>query len=149
MGYGHSLDLRRRIIEAVEAGAPAREAARRFEVSPSSAIKLVQRWRATGSYAPGQIGGQKQRRLSGREAWLHGVLASEPDVTLAELQRRLAEDGIRISLQAINDTLRALGYSYKKEPTGGGTRARRHRREAAALADLAELAEAGAARVHR
>jgi transposase len=45
MGYGHSLDLRRRIIEAVEAGASAREAARRFDVSPSSAIKLVQRWR--------------------------------------------------------------------------------------------------------
>ena len=37
---------------------------------PSSAIKLVQRWRRTGSYAPGQIGGQKKRRLSGWEDWL-------------------------------------------------------------------------------
>ena len=118
MGYGHSLDLRRRIIEAVEAGASARAAARRFDVSPSSAIKLVQRWRATGSYEPGQVGGQKTRRLSGREDWLHGVMAAEPDITLVELQGRLAEDGIGISLQAINTTLRALGYSYKKKANG-------------------------------
>ena len=37
---------------AVEAGSSAREAARRFEVSPSAAIKLMQRVRATGSAAP-------------------------------------------------------------------------------------------------
>ncbi len=62
MGYRHSLDLRRRIIAAVAAGASARAAVRRFDVSPSSAIKLVQRWHRTGSYAPGQIGGQRKRR---------------------------------------------------------------------------------------
>ncbi len=45
MGNGHSLDLRRRIIAAVRAGASAREAARRFDVSPSSAITLARRWR--------------------------------------------------------------------------------------------------------
>jgi len=44
MGYGHSLDLRRRIIAAVEAVALAREAGRRFEVSASSAVNLVRRW---------------------------------------------------------------------------------------------------------
>ncbi len=43
MGYGHSLDLRVRIIEDVNAGASAREAARRFNVSASSAIKLARR----------------------------------------------------------------------------------------------------------
>lgn len=82
MGYGHSLHLRRRIIDAVTAGASAREAARRFDVSASSAIKLVRRWRQTGSYAPGQIGGQKKRRLAGREDRLHGVMAQQPDITL-------------------------------------------------------------------
>jgi len=68
MGYGESLDLGRRIIEAVAGGASAWEAARRFAVSPSSAIKRVQRWRRTGSYAPGRIGGQKKRRLADHEA---------------------------------------------------------------------------------
>ena len=125
MGYGHPLALRLRIIDAVAAGASAREAARRFAVSPSSSINLVRRWRETGSCAPGQIGGQKTRKLAGREDWLHAVMASEPDVTLMEMQGRLAGKGIRISLQAINTTLRALGYSYKKNAPGGGTRSRR------------------------
>ncbi|MCH7692868.1 MAG: helix-turn-helix domain-containing protein, partial [Proteobacteria bacterium] len=53
MGYGHSLDLRQRIIEAARSGSSARAAARRFGVSASSAINLVARWRNTGSYAPG------------------------------------------------------------------------------------------------
>lgn len=118
MGYGHPLALRSRIIDAVKAGAAAREAARRFAVSPSSAINLVRRWRATGSYEPGQVGGQKKRKLAGREGWLHAVMASEPDITLAELQKRLAGKGVHISQQAINTTLRALGYSYKKKRNG-------------------------------
>lgn len=116
MGYGHSLDIRGRIIGAVGFGSSARAAARRFGVSASSAITLVSRWRRTGSYAPGQVGGQKKRRLSGHEDWLHEVLSAEPDITLRELQDRLADKGIGISRQSINDTLHALGYRYKKKP---------------------------------
>lgn len=55
MGYGHSLDLRSRIIDAVRNGSSARGAAERFGVSASSAITLVSRWRETGSFAPGQV----------------------------------------------------------------------------------------------
>ncbi len=47
-----SMDLRLRIVGAVERGSSIREAARRFAVSPSAAIKLMQRVRATGSAAP-------------------------------------------------------------------------------------------------
>ena len=52
-----SADLWRRLVRAVEAGSSAREAARRFEVSPWAAIKLMQRVRETGSAAPTRIGG--------------------------------------------------------------------------------------------
>lgn len=121
MGYGHSLDLRRRIVEAADAGSSARAAARRFGVSISSAVTLVSRWRKTGSYAPGQVGGQKKRKLSGHEDWLHEVMTAEPDITLRELKERLADRGIEISRQSINDTLRALGYRYKKNGACGGT----------------------------
>ena len=125
MGYGHSLDLRQRIIATVQSGGSARAAARRFGVSVSSAINLVRRWRMTGSYAPGQVGGQKKRKLSGHEDWLHDVMSCEPDITLAELRDRLTAKGISISLQSINDTLHALGYRYKKNRACGGTIARR------------------------
>jgi transposase len=40
-----STDLRERVIEAVEMGASRHEAADRFEVSVSSAVKWHQRWR--------------------------------------------------------------------------------------------------------
>ncbi len=115
MGYGHSLDLRRRIIDVAEEGASARAAGRRFNVSESSAVKLVRRWRETGSYAPRQVGGQRKRRLAEYEDWLHEVMVAEPDITLTELRERLADMGVNISRQAINTALHALGYRYKKK----------------------------------
>ena len=127
MGNVHSLDLRSRILSAVLAGASARAAARRFDVSASSAIKLVRRWRETGSHAPARIGGHRKRMLCERFDWLHSMMATEPDITLAELQRHLAEEGVSVSMQTINVTLRDLGYSYKKNGACGGTRAHRRR----------------------
>ena len=53
-----SLDLRERVLEAVETGASRREAAERFEVSASSAVKWMQRWHETGSVAAKPTGGK-------------------------------------------------------------------------------------------
>ncbi len=55
-----SQDLRERIVRAVAQGRSARQAAQRFEVSPSTAVKLMQRVRQTGSTAPGKIGGHRR-----------------------------------------------------------------------------------------
>ena len=41
-----SQDLRARIVRAVEDGSSARQAEVRFDVSPSTAVKLMQRYRA-------------------------------------------------------------------------------------------------------
>jgi putative transposase len=54
-----SMDLRLRIVRAVEGGSSIREAARRFALSPSAAITLMQRVRATGSAAPDRYGGHR------------------------------------------------------------------------------------------
>jgi transposase-like protein len=51
MARPYSDDLRERVVEAVEAGASRREAADRFEIAPSSAIKWLQRWHEGGSAA--------------------------------------------------------------------------------------------------
>ena len=50
-------DIRTRILAAIETGASCRSAAKRFGVSESAAIKLMRRYRKTGSAAPGKIGG--------------------------------------------------------------------------------------------
>ena len=61
------MDLRVRIVAAVERGSSIREAARRFAVSPSAAIKLMQRVRATGSPAPAGYGGHRRPLLAAYE----------------------------------------------------------------------------------
>ena len=45
----HDIGIRFGLIEAVEAGASRREAAESFNLSPSSAVKWLQRWRDSGS----------------------------------------------------------------------------------------------------
>lgn len=66
-----SLDLRERIVAAVEGGL-SRRAAERFQVSERYAIKLLQRWKRTGSMVPGRMGGSKRFAHE-----LHEVLAHE------------------------------------------------------------------------
>ena len=57
MPKSYSSDLRERVIEAVEMGASRHEAAERFDVSVSSAVKWLQRWRESRSAAPKPRGG--------------------------------------------------------------------------------------------
>lgn len=110
-----SADLRRRLVRAVEAGSSAREAARRFEVSASAAIKLVRRVRETGSAAPAKVGGYRKPLLVGHEGLLHELTEAKPGITLVELQVALQERGIEPgSLSTIWSTLRRLGLRHKK-----------------------------------
>ena len=62
-----SQDLPRRLVQAVEGGSSAREAARRVAVSESAAIKLIRRVRETGSAKPARIGGYRKPLLAGHE----------------------------------------------------------------------------------
>jgi transposase len=112
-----SLDLRLRIMRAVEQGSSIRRAARRFAVSPSAAIKLMQRVRATGSPAPARYGGHRRPLLAAYEADLERLVEATPDITLAELQAELQRRfGIVAGLSTIHNTLRRIGLRHKKSP---------------------------------
>jgi putative transposase len=112
-----SLDLRLRIVRAVERGSSIREAARRFAVSPSAAIKLMQRVRATGSPAPARFGGHRRPLLAPHEAALRRLVAATPDITLAELKAELERRfSLAAGLSTIHNTLRRLGLRHKKSP---------------------------------
>ena len=80
-----SLDLRTRIKADVEGGMSYRSAARRFGVSPSAVVKLMKRYRATGSREPGQIGGHREPILANERAWILARIAEQPDITLRAL----------------------------------------------------------------
>jgi transposase len=112
-----SMDLRLRIVRAVERGSSIREAARRFSVSPSMAIKLMQRLRATGSAAPARYGGHRRPRLEAHEAEIAALVEATPDLTLAELQAEIERRcGILAGLSTIHTTLRRIGLRHKKSP---------------------------------
>lgn len=107
-------DLRDRIVRAVEGGASSRAAAARFDVSPSSAVKLMQRVRATGSAKPAKYGGYRRPLLEPYEADLRAMVEATPGVTLAEIKRLFAERGVSVGITAIHTTLRRLGLRRKK-----------------------------------
>ena len=107
-------DLRTRILRAVSEGSSIRQAAARFDVSPSSAIKPMQRVRATGSTAPAKIGGYRRPLLEGHEVVLQELTAAKPGITLVEIKQALAAREIEGGhISTIWSTLRRLGLSHK------------------------------------
>jgi putative transposase len=110
-----SQDLRQRIVRAVAQGSSARQAAERFEASPSAAVKLMQRVRQTGSTAPDKIGGYRRPLLEPHADVLREMVGSKKGITLREIQARLAERGVVVkALSTIADMLHRLGLSHKK-----------------------------------
>lgn len=130
-----SEDLRKRIKQAVEAGSSCRAAARRFSVSVSCAIKLMQRWRKTGTLAPGQMGGWKDYALAPHEGRVRALVAGQADLTLDELRDQLGREGIRVGRTSIWRFLAALGLTLKKRhsmlPSRAGRTSRRPARPGA------------------
>ena len=114
-----SQDLRQRIARAVNAGSSIRQAAKRFEVSPSAAIKLMRRVRETGSTEPAKIGGYRRPLLEKHTNVLRTIVAHKAGITLQEIRAALAERGIEVkALSTIADTLHRLGVSHKKSAQG-------------------------------
>jgi len=95
------------------AGSSIREAARRFAVSPSTAIKLMRRVRTTGSAAPSRYGGHRRPRLEPHESELKRLVEATPDPTLAELQTELERRfGVVAALSTIHNALRRIGLRH-------------------------------------
>ena len=113
----YSLDLRERVVRAVEAGASCRSTAATFEVSVSFVVKLLQRWRRRGSVAPDRYGGWKRSALAVHAVHVRALVMVEPDLTIAELRSRLASAGIHASPAAISRFLSTAGLTRKKRPS--------------------------------
>jgi transposase len=119
-----SLDLRERVLEAVASGSSRREAAERFEISASSAVKWLQRWHETGSVAAKSTGGS----TSGLEEyadWLLTLISEQPDLTLDEVVAAMCKRRIAGSRSAVWRFFARHGISFKKKPARGGARASR------------------------
>ena len=114
MARPYSEDLRKRIVAEVEAGASCRATAGKFAVSVSCVIKLMQRRRRTGSFAPGQMGGWKEHSLAAHEALVRRLVAARPDLTLDELREALSQEGVAVGRSAVWRFLRSCELTLKK-----------------------------------
>ncbi len=92
MGKARSEDLRERVVEAVAAGASRRQAAARFQVGVSSAIRWVSLHAQTGGIKPRPRGGRSRSPLEAHTDWLLALNVAENDLTLVEIQQRLADE---------------------------------------------------------
>ena len=79
----YSADLRVRVVEAVDEGATRHEAAERFGVSVSSAVRWHQAWRHEGTIEVKRYGGSRSPLEDHAEEIL-AVIEEQPDLTLAE-----------------------------------------------------------------
>jgi transposase len=115
MPKSYSGDLRERVIEAVETGASRREAAERFEVSASSAVKWLQRWREGGSAAPKPRGGSISP-LEQFGARILALVAERPALTLEETVAELRKLRIRTSRSSLWRFFNRHDITLKKKP---------------------------------
>ena len=81
----YSMDLRKRIVAAVDAGLTQAQAAERFGVSLRTVERYLARRRVTGSLAATeQRHGPEPRQRRRLQAWLPARLDAAADATLAE-----------------------------------------------------------------
>ena len=78
MGRPYSADLRERVVEAA-ASSSRRQAAKRFEVGISSAVRWVADVEATGSVAPRPQGRPPGSKLDAHEAFLLGLIEEQDE----------------------------------------------------------------------
>lgn len=110
-----SEDLRLRIVQARAKGEGTGDVCRRFHISRSSVERFWKQYRRRGHCRPKQIGGYRRSRLARHERTVRAWIGEQPDLTLAQLQRRCREQlGVRLGLNALWHRLERLGLTYKK-----------------------------------
>ena len=118
----YSLDLRTRIVEAVDRRVGSQgEVAALFGVSPTFVKKLLRQRRETGSVAPKPHGGGQPPKLDGKRGEALGsyILTGKEDASLVEVQTYVARRWrVRMSVATVSRLLARLGLPRKKNSGG-------------------------------
>ena len=112
----YSADLRVRVVEAVDEGATRHEAAERFGVSVSSAVRWHQAWRHEGTIEAKRYGGSRSPLEDHAEEIL-AVIEEQPDLTLEETVAVMRKRKIPGSRTALFRFLARHAVTLKKSPS--------------------------------
>jgi putative transposase len=114
----YSLDLRQRLVDAVERGlGTKRDIAAFFNVHESFIYKLLRQKRERGDIAPLPHGGGAHAKLTAeRLETLYGLVAQTPDATNGELaQQLLQETGVSVCKSTVCRGIQKLELTLKKK----------------------------------
>src|SRR3954452_3721421 len=120
------MDLRERVVAAVDAGITQPQAATRFGVSLRTVERYLARRRATGSLAATeQRHGPEPRQRRALQAWLPARLAAAADATLAEHAAAfVAAGGPPVSRASMSRAITGLPPEPGEQLTPSGRRRR-------------------------
>jgi len=114
MARPYSMDLRERVVQAVEEGQSRRQAAERFGIGIKTTIDWVRRFRETGSLAAKPMGGCRPKKIVGRHRdWLL-KRCRDQDFTLRGLVAELAERGLQVDYRTVWEFVHSEKLTYKK-----------------------------------
>ena len=113
---GHSVDLRERVIGALDKGMTQEEAAEVFSVGPASVYRWARLQRDRGSVEPLPHGGGHPRSIDAEgDEELKKLVAEKPDRFLPELAKELTKRTSQpASTSSVSRALQRLGLSRKK-----------------------------------
>jgi transposase len=102
MAKSLSVDLRQRVIAAIDGGLSCRAAAERFGVSAASAIRWRDRQKKAGNFTPQKQGGDRRsRRIEEHSQLILDAVAAKSDITLEELRGKLIEHGVAAGVASL------------------------------------------------
>jgi transposase len=117
MGKPYSMDLRERVIAAVDGGMSTRQAAARFSIGIATAGAWARLKRATGAVRPAKQGKPKGSVLDAHTDFIFELIAEAPDITLEEIAERLAQDrALKVVSTAVWKFLDRHDMTHKKRP---------------------------------
>lgn len=128
MGYGYSIDLRERVLQALSGGMSKMAAHRTFDVSRPTIDRWLTLRRETGTLAPRAPLHSRPRALEG--AAFEEFARRHADATLSEMARAWHEEkGVNLSTMSFSRALCRLGWTRKKRvgATPSATRRRAKR----------------------
>ncbi|XWN32702.1 MAG: IS630 family transposase [Devosia sp.] len=115
MARALGIDLRRRVVEAIDGGLSTREAARRFCVGIATAGAWHRLWRTTGDVRPRRQGHPGHSKLDPHEAFILALIEERKDITLKEIAERLrSERDVHAWPSTIWQFLDRRGITFKK-----------------------------------
>ena len=117
MAKSLSVDLRERVIAVIDSGVSRRQAAARFGVSVSSAIRWHALARRSGDATPKRQGGDRRSgRIEAYAVVILDAVAKQSDITLAELRDLLAARGVSVGIATLWRFFARRKITLKKSP---------------------------------